>query len=262
MENREVERRLAFAKAIALKAGDFLLSHEELSGKVEEKASNDFVTVADKKVEKLIYDEVRANFPLDGWYGEESGKSGDSLRRWVVDPIDGTVDYMCSFPNYTVSIAFEDEDGYALGVVYVPRQKELFWAIRNGGAFLGDKPIHTIEENDYSRTLALLVPPHRRHHLMAEYMERMVKFYSVFTDARSIGSAACSLCYVASGRCASYYEMGLNPYDYAAGALIVREAGGKVRLKECGENGVEVVATSSNIYDKVLEIVDEESDSL
>ena len=131
MENREVERRLAFAKAVALKAGDFLLSHEELSGKVEEKASNDFVTVADKKVEKLIYDEVRANFPLDGWYGEESGKSGDSLRRWVVDPIDGTVDYMCSFPNYTVSIAFEDEDGYALGVVYVPRQKELFWAIRN-----------------------------------------------------------------------------------------------------------------------------------
>ena len=94
MENREVERRLAFAKAVALKAGDFLLSHEELSGKVEEKASNDFVTVADRKVEKLIYDEVRANFPLDGWYGEESGKSGDSLRRWVVDPIDGTVDYM------------------------------------------------------------------------------------------------------------------------------------------------------------------------
>ena len=66
MENRELERRLAFAKAVALKAGDFLLSHEELSGKVEEKASNDFVTVADKKVEKLIYDEVRANFPLDG----------------------------------------------------------------------------------------------------------------------------------------------------------------------------------------------------
>lgn len=255
MEKTELDKRLAFALQVGMKAGDYLLSHEEMASSVEEKKTNDFVTSADKSVETLILDEIKREFPLDGWFGEESGKGGKETNRWVVDPIDGTVNFMSSFPNYTVSIAFEDEEGYALGVIVCPRQKETFWAVRGGGAFLNGKRIHTHEADDYSRTLALMVPPHRKHCYMDTYISRMMKLYDVFTDARSIGSAALSMCYVASGRCTAYYEMCLYPYDYAAGVVILQEAGGKVRLRSMGDDGVEVTASSAGIHERLLECV-------
>lgn len=263
MERSEIKERLDFALEVAKEASDYLISHSSLSIKVEEKHENDFVTQSDKEVEALIFSSVKGRFPLDGWFGEESGKKGKEKRRWIVDPIDGTVNYFCSFPNYTISIAFEDEDGLALGVVAVPRQNEVFWAMRGEGAYLNGQRIKTNEDCDFSRTLILLVPPHRRHHLMDCYFSKMRKFYNIFTDARSIGSAALSLCYVASGRCTSYYEMGLYPYDYSAGRLIVEEAGGKVVIMDRdGGESQDVVASSSGIFEKVMEVVSEESSIL
>ncbi|MGN1164539.1 MAG: inositol monophosphatase family protein [Candidatus Ornithospirochaeta sp.] len=256
MRKEELQARLDEALRIVRTAGDFLLSHSEMGRNVEAKAANDFVTAADKMSEKIILDAIREKFPEDGWLGEESGICGDSRRRWIVDPIDGTVDYMCSFPNYTVSIAFEDEDGLALGVVAIPRQNEIFWALRGGGAYLNGEKIHTNEASDYSRTLAILVPPHRRHEIMGEYMAKMEKFYSVFTDARSLGSCACSLCYVACGRCTAYYEMSLYPYDFAGGTVILREAGGKVTIT--GRDGgkcFDILATSSGVHNTTLELI-------
>ena len=256
MEKAEIQKRLEFALKVSKEASAFLLSHSALSERVEQKNVNDFVTEADKATESLLFTSIKEAFPLDGWYGEESGKKGEEKRRWIVDPIDGTVNYFCSFPNFTISIAFEDEDGLALGVVTVPSQNETFWAMRGEGAFLNGKRINTKENCDFSRTLAILVPPHRRHYLMNLYLERMRKFYDIFTDARSIGSAALSLCYVASGRCTSFYEMGLFPYDYSAGRLILEEAGGKVTIidRDGGESQ-DVVASSSSIHQKVLEVV-------
>lgn len=260
MEKTQIQKRLEFALETAKEASAFLLSHASLSENVEEKKTNDFVTEADKATEALIFSLVKKNFPEDGWFGEESGEKGEKKRRWIVDPIDGTVNFFSSFPNYTVSIAFEDEDGLALGVVVVPRQKEIFWAMRGEGAFLNGERIHTKEDCDYSRTLAILVPPHRRHRLMDQYMKRMRKFYDIFSDVRSIGSAALSLCYVACGRCTAYYEMGLFPFDYSAGHLIVEEAGGRVSIfdRDGGESQ-DIVASSSNIHEVVMEVVSEES---
>ena len=260
MERSEIKERLEFALNLAKEASSFLLSHSSLSERIEQKHENDFVTEADKTTEELIYSSVKKAYPSDGWYGEESGKRGEEKRRWIVDPIDGTVNYFSSFPDYTVSIAFEDEDGLALGVVIVPRQNETFWAIRGEGAYLNGKRIHTRENCDFSRTLALLVPPHRRHHLMETYWKRMRGLYDIFTDVRSIGSAALSLCYVASGRCTCYYEMGIFPYDYSAGLLILKEAGGKVSvLDRDGGESQDIVASSSGIYSKVMEVISEES---
>ena len=256
MKREELEKRLDLALRVAEIAGDFLLSHSEMGRKVDQKAVNDFVTEADKMSEKIILDAIGKEFPEDGWLGEESGSGGNNKRRWIVDPIDGTVDYMCSFPNYTVSIGFEDEEGPALGVVTIPRQHETFWAIRGCGAYLNGKRIFTDEAKDYSRTLAILVPPHRHHELMDQYMERMVKFYSEFSDARSLGSCACSLCYVACGRCTAYYEMSLQPYDFAGGMVILREAGGKVTIQERdGGRSYDILATSSGIHNTTLELI-------
>ena len=262
MEKSEIKKRLDVALAVAKEASSFLLSHSFLSETVEEKNENDFVTQADKASESLIYEAIERAFPSDGWFGEETGKQGDGKRRWIVDPIDGTVNYFSSFPNYTVSIAFEDEDGLALGVVVVPRQNELFWAMRGEGAYLNGERIHTKENCDFSKTLAILVPPHRKHGLMEKYWERMRKFYDIFTDVRSIGSAALSLCYVAAGRCTMYYEMSLYPYDYSAGRLILEEAGGRVDIIQRDGESMDVVASSSTIFEKVMEVIGEKSSVL
>ena len=218
---------------------------------------NDYVTAADKKCEELIEKNLSIAFPDDSFYGEESGEKGDSQNCWIIDPIDGTVNFMCDFPDYTISIAFRDEDGIQLGVVAVPRQKEVFYAVKGEGAFLNGSPIHTSENADLSKTLALLVPPHRRHEYLDEYMAKMRRFYDHISDVRSIGSAALSLCYVASGRCSMYYEIGLHTYDMAAGALIVEEAGGKVTLINPDPDFIEIAASGSSFHSKMLEIIND-----
>lgn len=255
MKDTELKKRLDAALAAAEKAKEFLLSHEKMRFSVSDKGENDYVTEADKKSEKLIKDELLSLFPCDGWYGEESGKDGDEKRRWIVDPIDGTVDFMWSFPLYTVSIAFEDEEGIALGVVILPSQNEVFYALRGSGAFLNGERITLPEDIEVRKSLALLVPPHRVHDKLDEYIVRMRRFYDHFSDMRSIGSAACSLCYVASGRCASYYEEYLHLYDIAAGVLILREAGGMVSLKEEGDY-ISVAASHKKVHSLVLELID------
>ncbi len=256
MTREEIEKRLQVALRVAEKASSFLLSHEAMRFSVDLKAENDFVTSADKASEELIYSEIRKEFPSDGWYGEETGKSGSEKRRWIVDPIDGTVDFMWSFPLYTVSIAFEDEEGPALGVIIVPRQKEVFYASRGNGAYLNGKRIWTMEDIDSRKSLAILVPPHRHHIHLDEYMVRMRRFYDHFTDVRNIGSAALSLCYVACGRSSIYYEEFLHLYDIAAGVVIVREAGGRVSLKTDGDD-ISIVASASSVHETGLELVDD-----
>lgn len=257
MERSEIHKRFEVALKALDETSSFLLSHESLRAEVSFKGRNDYVTAADSMAEKMIRQIILSSFPDDLILGEEyGGKSGHS-RRWIVDPIDGTVDFMSSFPCYTISIAYEDEEGLAFGAIAVPRQNEVFIAIRGEGAFLNGKPIHTDEREDVSESLALLVPPHRDHSRMDGYMARMRRFYDLFSDMRSVGSAALSLCYVACGRCASYYELGLHIYDCAAGIVIVREAGGKVTLLSDDEASIDIVATSSAVHGRVLGLLDD-----
>ena len=257
MERSQLESRFEKAKAIARKASVFLLSHEELRTEISSKAENDYVTSADRECEKIIIDAIRQGFPSDPILGEETGENGKGRVRWIIDPIDGTVDFMASFPDYAVSIGFEDEDGIAFGVVSIPRQGELFSAIRGNGAFLNDKRIFTDERMPLSKSLAILVPPHRHHELLHGYIEKMEKFYYFVSDMRSIGSAALSLCYVASGRCTVYYELGLHLYDIAAGVVILKEAGGKVSLSKKNEEWIDVAASSHSAYEKMMECIDD-----
>ena len=248
--------RFQLAKDIAQEASAFLLSHESMRLSTRTKAENDYVTEADGTVERMIRESISQAFPSDSVYGEEFGGETGSRRRWIIDPIDGTVNFMASFPDYTVSIAYEDEEGLAFGVVAVPRQHEVFCAFRGEGAFLNDSPIHTDESGDTSRTLALLVPPHRHHEMLDGYIVRMRRFYEIISDVRSIGSAALSLCYVACGRASMYYETALHIYDCAAGIVIVHEAGGMVTLLSDDEDWMDIAASSAAAHRKMLETID------
>ena len=257
MDKSALERRFTEAKRIAHDAASFLLSHEEMRTEISAKAENDYVTSADKACERLIISEISRLFPDDGIFGEESGDSSAGHdAKWIIDPIDGTVDFMASFPDYTVSIAFQDEEGLAFGVVMVPRQNEEFSALRGSGAYLNGNAIHTDETTPLGETLAILVPPHRHHQFLHGYIEKMEKFYSFVSDMRSLGSAAISLCYVAAGRCSVYYEIGLHIYDIAAGIVILKEAGGQVSLVEKDDGWIEVAASSASAHSRMMEAVD------
>ena len=177
MDNASLHARFEEARKAVQQASIFLLSHEDLRSSITAKAENDYVTSADKECERLILSALAGKFPEDSFLGEESGTHGESRCRWIIDPIDGTVDFMASFPNYTISVAFEDEDGLAFGIVMVPRQNEEFSAFRGEGAWLNGKRIHTDETTPLKETLAILVPPHRHHRYLREYMERMERFY-------------------------------------------------------------------------------------
>lgn len=258
MDRKELLERFELARSVAREAGEYLLSHENLRHDIQIKATNDYVTSADKGSENLIESRIKESFPSDSILGEENGLylSGND-SRWIVDPIDGTVDFMTGFPNYTISIAFECDKVLVFGVVYVVRQDEMFSAFSGDGAFLNGRRISTDEDSPLEMQLALLVPPHRHHEMLDEYIAKMRELYEYVSDVRSVGSAACSLCYVASGRCALYYEQALNIYDVAAGIVIVREAGGRVTLLKDDERCIDIVASSSSSHDKLVGLIDD-----
>jgi myo-inositol-1(or 4)-monophosphatase len=193
----------------------------------------DIVTEADREVEALIRDRLSAARPDDAFLGEETGaEGGASGITWVVDPIDGTVNYAYGIPAYSVSIAVvqgppEPESWTALAAaVFAPALGELFTASRSGGAWLGEERLRVNEEAPAGALLATGFGYDPATH--DGDLARVRRVMPVARDLRRIGSAALDLAYVAAGRLDGYFERGLNPWDHAAGALLVTEAGGRV----------------------------------
>ena len=247
--------RYEFTKELIKRAGAFLLSHKAERTNVFDKSANDYVTQADRECEALITSAIRKVFPDDGLYCEESGENaGSSGYTWVIDPIDGTVNYMNTFPLYTISIALCRGDEPVMGCVYVPEYDELFSSMKGNGAYLNGEKIHVTSESDMKHSLALCVPPHRMHDQLPFYMERYDRVLRAVSDIRSVGSAALSLCYVASGRCSIYYELGLHAYDFAAGALILKEAGGVFRYEKRGEVMYDIKSSCPQFHERLLEL--------
>lgn len=250
-----IKQRFEFTKDLIKKAGLFLLNNKAERVNITSKSVNDYVTQADKECESLIVSSIKKMFPDDGFYCEESGiKKSISGFTWVIDPIDGTVNYMNTFPLYSISIALKKEDEIVMGCVYIPEYDELFSAMKNHGSYLNNEKISCSKEDDMKRSLAILVPPHRMHSELDFYMERYVKILKAFSDERSLGSAAVSLCYVASGRCSVYYELGLHLYDFAAGILILEEAGGKVNITPREYEMYDIKSSCPQFFDNLLEL--------
>ncbi|HZJ88424.1 MAG TPA: inositol monophosphatase family protein [Sphaerochaeta sp.] len=226
-----IERRLDVALLAARKAGAYLLASDKAAAfTVVEKATNDYLTDADTASEAVIIETIARHLPDDAIFAEERGVIGDTSKgRWIIDPIDGTMNFARSIPGYTVSIAWEEEPFNPLiGVVYNVRQDELFWAARGHGAFLNDQRISVSQTKEARRCLIATVPPHRHHEFYEEYALISRRLALGTSDFRSYGSCALEMSYIACGRIDAFYEMWLGYYDLAAGMAIVREAGGEV----------------------------------
>ena len=225
------------AAAIALEAGLLLHDFHERGVRTEYKGDVDLVTEADRASEKLIVEKLRETFPKHGIYGEEGTRANlDAEYRWYVDPLDGTTNFAHGFPYFCVSLGLEhrppglapDQDGEIVaGVIYQPVHNELFVAEKGSGAYLNGRQLHVSKTTHLQEALlATGFPSHKRHE------NPNIHFYQQLTlrshGVRRAGAAALDLAYTAAGRFDAYWEFNLNPWDTAAGALMVTEAGGKM----------------------------------
>jgi len=190
--------------------------------------ATDLVSDADRDAERLIRDVLVRERPDDALLAEEgTSEAGESGRRWVFDPLDGTVSYLYGYPHWCVSVALEDGEGTVAGVVYDPNREELFTAERGEGATLAGEAIRVRNAAPLERALVATgfgYDPDRR----ARQADVVRDLLPRVRDIRRAGSAALDLAWLAAGRLDAYYERGLNPWDWAAGTLLVREAGGAV----------------------------------
>jgi myo-inositol-1(or 4)-monophosphatase len=252
------DRLLAIALAAAQAAGALLLDRFNLpaTGIERKSSSTDMVSDADRDAESLIRRLIGDARPGDGVLGEEAGSAeGASGLRWVVDPLDGTTNYLYRHPVWAVSVACEDADGARVGVVYQPCLGETFTAIRGRGAQLNQRPIAVSEMSDLGRSLIgtgfSYVPQVRTDQARA-----LVEILPRVRDVRRGGSAAIDLAWVACGRLDGYYELGTRHWDRAAGVLLVREAGGvTAMLDPVGQSGDGVLAANPELHVQLSRLV-------
>jgi myo-inositol-1(or 4)-monophosphatase len=215
----------------ALKAARGLLRDfgEVEALQVSVKGPSDFVSTADLRAEKLIRAELQRARPGYGLVLEESGEvPGDGRHRFLVDPLDGTTNFLHGIPHFAVSIALEREGEIVAGIVYDPPKDELFWAEKGVGAFLNDRRLRVSGRRGLGESLIGTGIPFRDRGNHPTYLRTLAAVMGATAGVRRQGSAALDLAYVAAGRFDGYWEFGLQPWDIAAGILLVREAGGYV----------------------------------
>ncbi len=193
---------------------------------VVEKQRNDFVTAADRGAERAIIDEIRRTCPDHAILSEECGALGASDFRWIIDPLDGTKNYIHGIPHFSISIAAQHKRVTEHAVVYDPLREELYTASRGGGAFLNDHRIRVSRRPSLDGAMLATGFPFRDKNLLDRYLDMFRALFERATDVRRAGSAALDLAYVAAGRVDGFWEFGLKSWDLAAGALLIREAGG------------------------------------
>ena len=224
---------------------------------VKLKGRHNFVTYVDKTAEETIINELKKILPEAGFIAEENQNLNKSDRfNWVIDPLDGTTNFIHSVPVYSISIALSDKDEIIAGVVYEINLGEAFYAWKNGGAFLNGKKINVSVIDDIDNSLIATGFPYYDYSRLDKYLDLFKDLMQNSSGIRRLGSAAVDLAYVACGRFELFYEYGLNPWDVAAGTLIVKEAGGTVTDFKNGNDyisGREIVASNSYTHDKFIE---------
>lgn len=260
-----MEDLYAFAVRIALEAGKRLAeAHGTVTrSTVNYKGWRNLVTELDVEVERLLISRIRERYPTDSIRAEEGGgdrpgaelQTADS-RRWVIDPLDGTTNYVHRHPFYCVSIGVEDAAGPLLGVIYAPRLEELFTARRGQGATLNGEMIRVSEEAELSRSLLASGFAYAHGTDEDQNLRNWARLAGKCRGLRRCGSAALDLAYVADGRYDGFWELGLNPWDVAAGAILVLEAGGTVTDCAGGpsyHDGASIAASNARIHAQLLE---------
>ncbi|MFN3613532.1 MAG: inositol monophosphatase family protein [Rubrimonas sp.] len=225
------------------------------------KGQGDFVSNADRKSEETIRDELMRARPAYGWLGEETGAEDgqDGMHRWIVDPLDGTTNFLHGIPHWCISIALERKGEITHGVIYDPIKDEMFTAEKGGGAWLNDRRLRVSGRRDLSMMLFGCGVPFAGSRHLPRFLRELAALMPQCAGVRRGGAAALDLAYVAAGRLDGYWERGINAWDVAAGALLVREAGGL--LRELSRDGADPVATgdilaaNAEAADQVLAIL-------
>jgi myo-inositol-1(or 4)-monophosphatase len=235
-----VNADLELAERAARAAGEVLLSYygRPPEGVESKSSATDLVSDADREAERTIRELLETERPQDGLVAEEGSRTeAASGRRWVVDPLDGTINFLYGFPAWAVSVALEDGDGALVGVVHSPIHGETFCAVRGEGAFLGDRALRVRPARPLEQSLVATgfsYEPDRR----AIQAEAIAKLLPRARDIRRAGAAALDLAWVAAGRVDAFFERGLQHWDWAAGRLLVEEAGGSCAWLDDGWPGL------------------------
>lgn len=261
MSTRERKKFLDTALKAAQRAGQVILDNLGRISKrdIALKRASDFVTSVDRESEKIIIGTIKEKFPHHLILAEESIKepAGEEYR-WIIDPLDGTTNFIHGYPVFSVSIALEGKGEIILGITLDPLRNELFLAEKGGGAFLSGSPIKVSELDDVKDALITTGFPFRRKEIIDSYFRLFKNLFLKVSDLRRAGSAALDLAYLACGRCDGFFEIGLSPWDIAAGSLLIKEAGGIITDFGGGSDYLwtgNIVAGNPAVHKKILKEV-------
>ncbi|MEO1257546.1 MAG: inositol monophosphatase family protein [Bacteroidota bacterium] len=228
---------------------------------IEEKGLNSLVSYVDKTAEEKLVSQLAALLPESTFLTEEETVEQKTGKfRWIIDPLDGTTNFLHQLPCYAVSVALEIEGSMKVGIVYEPNNDECFYAYAGGGAYLNGHPIKVSTTEKLENALVATGFPYHDYRRETAYFKAFNQFMKNTRGIRRWGAAAVDLAYVACGRFDAFYEYGLNAWDVAAGTLIVKEAGGKVADFNGGKNylfGKEMIASNQNLFESAKKIISE-----
>lgn len=222
---------------------------------VAEKQSNDYVSEVDRAAEEAILDTIRRAYPNHAVLAEESGAHAGNEYQWIIDPLDGTTNYLHGLPQFSVSIALQHRDELISAVVYDPARDEMFTASRGNGALLNDRRLRVSQQRTLKGALIGTGIPFRDQRYVDSYLAMMRAMITDTAGIRRPGSAAIDFAWVAAGRMDGFWELGLSAWDFAAGTLIVREAGGVVSDIRGGSRHLEsgnVIAGNLKVHTEMV----------
>ncbi len=255
----DMEMYLLAAKDAAFQAGKMLKQHSSAPPKIHYKGAVDLVTDFDNRAQDMIFKSLSNHFPEHDFLAEENlSKEKGSEFCWIIDPIDGTTNFAHNFPVFCVSIAMTLEKEIKLGVIYDPMREEMFTAVKDKGAVLNNKRIHVSSVGELDKSLLATGFPYDLRESRVNNFDHFLNFATRVQGIRRGGSAALDLCYVACGRFDGFWELKLQPWDVAAGRVIVLEAGGRVsdfQNYETGLSAEESLATNGLIHEQMVNIL-------
>lgn len=256
LEKIDFEKITAVVKEAAL-----LFKDDSAASNITEKGLSDYVTEVDLTVQKRLSEKLTALYPDIQFMGEEKDNSAIDFEEavWILDPVDGTTNLIHRFPASCISLGLSYRHEVIAGIIYNPYYDELFFARKGGGAFLNGKPIHASSVNTLAGSLVSTGTSPYQHEYADKVFRQIQSVFLHAQDIRRIGSAAIDLAYVACGRTDAYLEYRLKPWDFAAGMIILQEAGGKVTDYEGApvspEKPSTVLATNGKIHEELIEIL-------
>ena len=227
---------------------------------VSTKAPGDFVSSSDKKTEKILIDELRKAHPDYGIVTEESGiiNKSNTKNRWIIDPIDGTFNFLNGIPQFAISIGYEENYEIKCGIIFNPITNEMFFAEKGNGAFLNNSRIRVSNKKRIEDALLVTGGPKQSSKIKEKIFQEYVDISKKVSNVRKFGSAALDMAYVASGRFDGFWQRELNYWDIAAGVIIIKEAGGFINFfEEDKQNPLKknIIASNSNIHEKLKGLI-------